>query len=88
MEIYHGSNEKVQFPQIRISKYTKDFSWRFYCTNNKRQAIKWAMRNDDTPTINIYTYTEKDNLKIIKFEKITDEWLDLDILPIKLVFIL
>lgn len=76
MEIYHGSYKKVQFPDIRISKYTKDFSWGFYCTNNKKQAIKWARRNDKTPTLNIYTYNEKDNLNILKFEMMTDEWLN------------
>lgn len=34
------------------------------------------MRSDNTPTLNIYTYTKKDNLNILKFEKMTDEWLD------------
>lgn len=29
-----------------------------------------------SPTINIYTYTEKENLKILRFKKIIDEWLD------------
>ncbi len=76
MDIYHGSKEKVQFPEIRISKYTKDFSWGFYCTSNKEQAIRWSKRNDNTPILNIYMYTEKDNLNILKFKKMTDEWLD------------
>ncbi|NFG11558.1 DUF3990 domain-containing protein, partial [Clostridium botulinum] len=74
--LYHASGEKVEFPEIRKSKYTKDFSWGFYCTNNYEQAEKWAKRNRKTPTINYYTYIEKSNLKILKFEEMNDEWLD------------
>ena len=44
MEIYHGNKEIVQFPEIRIQKYTKDFSWGFYCTENYNQAVKRAKR--------------------------------------------
>ena len=32
MELYHASKEIVQYPEIRKAKYTKDFSWGFYCT--------------------------------------------------------
>ena len=32
MELYHGGNEIIEFPEIRKTKYTKDFSWGFYCT--------------------------------------------------------
>lgn len=31
--LYHGSGEEIEFPEIRKTKYTKDFSWGFYCTN-------------------------------------------------------
>ena len=31
--LYHGSKEEVVYPEIRITRYTKDFSWGFYCTN-------------------------------------------------------
>lgn len=40
MELYHASKEIVQYPEIRKAKYTKDFSWGFYCTNNMQQAIR------------------------------------------------
>ena len=36
--LYQGSNIKVEFPEIRKTKYTKDFSWGFYCTNDYEQA--------------------------------------------------
>ena len=29
--LYHGSGEIVEFPEIRKNRYTKDFSWGFYC---------------------------------------------------------
>ena len=32
MELYHASGEIVEYPEIRISKYTKDFSWGVYYT--------------------------------------------------------
>jgi hypothetical protein len=61
--------EIVEFPEIRKSKYTKDFSWGFYCTNNFEQAKKWARRNRQSPIINYYTYTENNSLRILKFER-------------------
>lgn len=72
----HASGEVVEFPEIRKSQYTKDFSWGFYCTNNLEQAKKWSKRNRIYPTVNYYTYTESKELKILKFENMSDEWLD------------
>lgn len=76
IEIYHGSGEIVEFPEIRIGRYTKDFSWGFYCTNNIEQARKWARRNRKAPTVNVYKFIEHEELNILKFDKMTNEWLD------------
>ena len=76
MELYHGSGTVVEFPEIRKTKYTKDFSWGFYCTNNFEQAYKWADRKSETGVVNVYEYTENAELSILRFEKMTDEWLD------------
>ncbi len=38
--LYHGSKMIVSEPEIRKSRFTKDFSWGFYCTNNIQQAIR------------------------------------------------
>lgn len=76
MILYHASGEVVEFPEIRKSKYTKDFSWGFYCTNNFEQAKKWANRNRRFPIVNYYNFEEKENLKILKFDEMTDQWLD------------
>ena len=65
--LYHASGEVVEFPEIRKSRYTKDFSWGFYCTNNFEQAKKWTKRNREYATVNYYTYRENKELKILKF---------------------
>ena len=75
MEIYHGSGTIVEFPEIRKTKYTKDFSWGFYCTENLRQAVRWANRKPE-PIINVYEYTPDDTLNILHFSEMNDEWLD------------
>lgn len=76
IEIYHGSGEIVEYPEIRKTKYTKDFSWGFYCTKNYEQAYRWAERRHEKGVVNFYLYRENKNLNILKFEKMTDEWLD------------
>ena len=76
MILYHASKEIVEFPEIRKSRYTKDFSWGFYCTNNFKQALRWANRGEGDPVINYYTYERNDKLSILKFDSMTDEWLD------------
>lgn len=54
--LYHGSKMIVSEPEIRKSRFTKDFSWGFYCTNNMKQAIRWANRGIGEPIINYYDY--------------------------------
>ena len=79
MELYHGSGEVVEYPEIRKSRYTKDFSWGFYCTINKKQAERWTAKwidTDKVPTLNVYRYMENVSLKKLSFEKMTEEWLD------------
>lgn len=74
--VYHGSAEEVVFPEIRKTRYTKDFSWGFYCTNDYKQAYRWADRKSGKGIVNIYSYLENKELQILKFEKMTDQWLD------------
>lgn len=76
MTLYHASKEIVEFPEVRKTKYTKDFSWGFYCTNNYKQAVRWANRGVGNPVVNIYTYKENKELNILRFNEMTDEWLD------------
>ena len=74
--LYHGSGVEVIYPEIRMTRYTKDFSWGFYCTNNIQQVIRWANRGTGDPVINYYEYEPNDDLKILKFPEMSDEWLD------------
>lgn len=76
MELYHGSDAVVEFPEIRKTKYTKDFSWGFYCTKSYEQAYRWAERRHAEGIINIYSYEPNTGLNVLKFENMTDEWLD------------
>lgn len=76
MLIYHASKEMVEFPEIRKTKYTKDFSWGFYCTNNLEQAVRWANRGEGTPVVNFYQYVPDESLSIRTFAEMSDEWLD------------
>ena len=76
MELYHASKQIVQYPEVRKAKYTKDFSWGFYCTKSYEQAYRWAERKHKHGIINVYSYTENKQLKIKKFDQMCDEWLD------------
>ncbi len=74
--LYHGSQEIVEFPEIRIGRFNKDFYFGFYCTLLREQALRWATRFDGTGYINEYLYISNNSLKVLKFNEITEEWLD------------
>ena len=76
MTLYHGSKMIVEFPEIRIQRYHKDFYFGFYCTQFPEQAVRWATRFDGTGYLNEYIYTPKEGLKIKRFPEMTEEWLD------------
>lgn len=74
--LYHGSQEIVRNPIIINNGKTKDFGYGFYCTNKKEQAVRWATRFSHTGTCNRYKFIEHSDLNILKFEKLSDDWLD------------
>jgi len=76
MIIYHASKQIVQYPEVRKSPFTKDFSWGFYCTNLLNQAIRWANRGLGDPIINFYDYEPNEALKVKKFDELDDAWLE------------
>lgn len=43
MKVFHGSAVEVKIPEIRVSKFNKDFGTGFYCTKLKIQAKRWPM---------------------------------------------
>ena len=73
--VYHGSYCKVEKPEIKEGKYTKDFGVGFYCTILEEQAIKWAKKYE-TSVVNKYEYKENKNLSVKEFTIMTEEWLD------------
>lgn len=76
MIVYHGSEELVEFPEIRKTLYNKDFYFGFYCTLIKKQSIRWALRFQNDGYLNIYEYIPNPKLNCLIFEKMTEEWLD------------
>lgn len=74
--LYHGSQIEVPYPEIRLGKFYKDFSWGFYTTDKKEQAVRWATRFGKPGIVNEYAYTENEELDILRFEKMTEAWLD------------
>lgn len=76
MILYHGSQTIVDEPEIRKTKYTKDFGWGFYCTEIKEQAEKWAVRKTGKGFINYFEYEPIESLNIKKYPEVCEEWLD------------
>lgn len=74
--LYHGSKKIVESPEIRISKYNKDFYFGFYCTLLPEQAIRWAVRFNGTGYLNEYLYTPDSCLEVKQFAEMSEEWLD------------
>ena len=76
MIIYHGSPVIVSEPEIKKTRYTKDFSWGFYCTVIQNQAEIWAKRKTGKGYLNKYQCLLNDNLNIKKFPEVNEKWLD------------
>lgn len=74
--LYHGSKVLVEYPEIRIAKYNKDFYYGFYCTMYQEQAERWAARFTGKGFISEFLYSPQDNLKVKHFTEMTEEWLD------------
>lgn len=75
MTVYHGSYTTIKNPRIIKGRNTKDFGPGFYCTIIREQAERWARRYD-VGIVNTYTVRLIQDLKILEFKEMTDEWLD------------
>lgn len=86
MIVYHGSTIAVNNPIIVNSEIGRDFGHAFYTTDIKEQAERWANRRSrilsrstgkqEEAVINVYEWSENENLKIKKFQGVSLEWLD------------
>lgn len=75
MRLYHGGFCAVGRPEIRASVHAKDFGQGFYCTELRAQAERWAQRFQ-TPVVSVYEYAAGEGLGVLRFDEMTDEWLD------------
>jgi hypothetical protein len=73
--VYHGGYCSVEIPKIIKGKYPKDFGTGFYCTELERQAVRWARRYS-TPIVSIFEYKQNENLNILHFAEMTEDWLN------------
>ena len=83
MILYHGSNTKVETPQIIISNRSLDFGSGFYVTSDEAQAERWAKlqtsrRKKGKAQLSIYDFDEKKaaELKTLHFYSPQSDWLD------------
>jgi len=74
--LFHGSLEIIEFPEIRTSRFHKDFYFGFYCTKLRPQAIRWAVRRSGRGILNQFRFMPNETLRILRFDEMTDEWLD------------
>ena len=65
--LYHGSKNIVESPEIRVTKYNKDFYFGFYCTTLDAQAKRWATRFDGKGILNEYRYIPNEELSVKVF---------------------
>ena len=73
--LYHGTYLKIEYTEIKKHKFTKDFSWGFYCTEIEEQAKKWAMEFKE-PIVNKYRLKNIEELNVKIFKDYSHEWLD------------
>lgn len=76
MILYHGSPVVVELPEIRVTRFHKDFYFGFYATAFYRQAVRWAVRFSGKGYVNAYEYTPNPGLRVLTFPEMTEEWLD------------
>ncbi len=81
MIVYHGSYLEIPTPDLLHSRTNVNFGRGFYVTPLYEQAAKWCARfkqRGKSGVISCYRFDEKayQNLKIMKFDSYSEEWLD------------
>ena len=74
--LYHGSKEAVEFPRIRVARYSKNFYYGFYCTLHPEQAKRRARRFSGKGMVSEYLHAPCEALRVKRFPGMTEEWLD------------
>ena len=81
MILYHGSFLEIAKPDLAHSRPNVDFGRGFYATPLYEQAAKWCgkfKRRGKDGIISRYEYDEsrESELKMLKFDSYSEEWLD------------
>ena len=81
MILYHGSFLEIAKPDLAYSRLNVDFGRGFYVTPLYEQAAKWCgkfKRRGKDGIVSRYKYdkSREDELKILKFDSYSEEWLD------------
>ncbi len=82
MEIYHGSTEQVELPEIREPNRTLDYGVGFYLTSSREQAESWVRRKFKGDVLrgwlNVYEYLPEieSDLSVLSFDIPDEQWLD------------
>ena len=93
MILYHGSFLEIAKPDLAHSRPNVDFGRGFYATPLYEQAAKWCgkfKRRGKDGIISRYEYDEsrESELKMLKFDSYSEEWLDFQFrFPAFIVFI-
>ena len=86
MELYHGSIERIEKPEILEKQRLLDFGKGFYVTSSQEQAERWAIikqkrvTSPSKPIVNVYHTNDnllndpQFNSKV--FHEANEEWLD------------
>ena len=81
MIVYHGSWLEVKNPDLKHSRSDVDFGKGFYVAPLRDQAVKWCgkfKRRGKQGSVTTFEFEEnaQENLKILKFDSYSEEWLD------------
>jgi len=74
--LYHGSKQVVVYPEVRVTRYNKDFYYGFYCTEFREQAVRWATRFTGSGVLNEYRFELREPMSVLRFSQMSEEWLD------------
>jgi hypothetical protein len=84
MKVYHGSYLKIRTIDLSFGRPNKDFGLGFYVTKIRKLAQEWADRkgsdNQTKGVVSEFIFDEyiweDTELKLLRFENYTEEWLD------------
>ncbi len=82
IELYHGSLDRVEFPEVREPNRTLDYGAGFYLTSSREQAENWVRRkfkgDISQGWLNVYEYRPEaeSTLSVLSFDTPDEQWLD------------